>query len=506
MRPLLALPQVAVEIEGRPLGEPAAALSEVRVRSALSVPAQCELCFREPPGPVAGAAATRMGAALRVTIGTGAEALFEGEVTAVEESHRGPFASEVRVRAYDVTHRLRKRMHLRALGEVTAGELAARLADELALSSSVEEQGGSAGYLIQHRQTDLELLTEVAARSGLYWVVRGATLRLVSLRGGGEEAVSLELGRQLHEVRIERNADRAAAAVHVYGWQPRDAGEHEAEVSAARSGRDIPARVSADQVGGQGPRDLVDQATADEGAARELAQGELDRRVAAEVVLSGVAEGDARLAPGAGIEVSGVGQDLAGRYVVTSVTHRVDADAGFTTEISTEPPVLTPQTPATGLTPGLVSGVDDPDGLGRVRVKLPAYGGVDTDWMEVLVLGAGRGKGLVILPGVGDRVLVALAGEDPGRGIVLGGLYGAAAPYDPGVTGGETRRYSLRTPGGHTVTLDDEARRLSLQDSGGSFLELTPDGVRLSSRVDLVITAPGKRILLSGHAIDFETA
>ena len=505
MRPLLALPQVVVEIDGTPLGDPAAALSEVRVRSALSMPAQCELCFREPPGPVAGVGSTRMGATLRVRIGAAVDPLFYGEVTAVEESYAGPFASEVRVRAYDVSHRLRKRMHLRALGPVTAADLAGRLAGELGLSLSADDQGASAGYLIQHRQSDLELLTEVAGRSGLYWVVRNGALRLLSLQGTGDE-LGLELGRDLHEVHIERNADRTSGEVHVYGWQPRDAAEHDGEASAARSGREIQARVSADQVGGDGLRDLVDQAAADDGAARDLAQGELDRRVASEVVMSGIADGDARLAPGVGVRVAGVGGDIAGRYVLTSVTHRVERDAGFTTELSTQPPAVAPGTSGAGLTPGVVTSVDDPDGHGRVRVKLPAYGDVETDWVQVLSLGAGQGKGLVILPGVGDRVLMALAGEDPGRGIVLGGLYGAEGPYDPGVAGGQVRRYSLRTPGGHTVTLDDERRRLSLQDPTGSFLELTPDGVRLSSKVDLVITAPGKRILLSGHAIDFESA
>jgi hypothetical protein len=250
VKPLLALPPVVVEIDGAAIaGRDAAALDEVRVRAALSVPTQCELCFRQPPGPVDRAAEIALGAALRVTVGDAGEPLFEGEVTAVEEVHEGPSAREVRVRAYDVMHRLRKRMHLRVVGDVTAGELAGQLAGELGLSVEAPDAGASAGHLIQHQQTDLELLSEVARRSGLYWTVRGRTLRLLSLEGTGEE-VELRMGRNLHEARVERNADLAAGAVAVRGWRPRDGEVHHGEATSPRSGREVAATVSAGQVGG----------------------------------------------------------------------------------------------------------------------------------------------------------------------------------------------------------------------------------------------------------------
>jgi phage protein D/phage baseplate assembly protein gpV len=506
VKPLLALPLVAVEVDGAPLADTdAAALGEVRVRAALSVPAQCELSFRQPPGPLEGAAAIALGAALRVTVGESAEPLFEGEVTAVEEIRQGPAAGEVRVRAYDLAHRLRKRVHLRAIGEVTPGELARRLAGEVGLAAEADDDGAATGHLVQRQESDLELLTATAARSGLHWAVRGRTLRLMTLAGTGEE-VELELGRDLHEARVERNADRAADAVEARGWRPRDGEVHHGEATSPRSGRQVAADVSAGDVGGDGRWELVDQATADDAGARALAQAELDRRAAAEVVLWAVADGDPRLRPGAAVRVTGAGGSVAGRHVLTAVTHRVDQEAGFTSELSSSPPPAPPEPAAAVLTPGVVSSVQDPDGKGRVRVTLPTFGDVETDWMQVLAVGAGDQKGFVVLPGEGDHVLVALAREDPGRGIVLGGLYGAAGPYDSGVSGSQVRRYSLRTPGGHRLTLDDEGGRLRVEDAAGSFLELAGGRVTLSSKVDIEIAAPGKRIVLRGQAIDFETA
>lgn len=153
---------------------------------------------------------------------------------------------------------------------------------------------------------------------------------------------------------------------------------------------------------------------------------------------------------------------------------------------------------------GEVTRVDDPEGVGRVRVSLPAYGDVETDWMQVLAAGAGRDKGLMILPDVGDRVLVLFSHGDPGQGVVLGALYGMQGPHDSGVEGTAVRRYTLLTPGGQEIELDDAGDRIRMADSTGSFVELSPEKVRLHAAVDLEMEAPGRSVTIRGDKIDFE--
>jgi uncharacterized protein involved in type VI secretion and phage assembly len=124
----------------------------------------------------------------------------------------------------------------------------------------------------------------------------------------------------------------------------------------------------------------------------------------------------------------------------------------------------------------------------------------------VLCVAAGAGKGLVALPDVGDKVLVAFSHEDPAQGVVLGGLYGKTAPPDPGVEGGAVKRYILRTPGGSYVQFDDGRNTVRLQDQHGSYLEFSPDMVLLHSETALEIEAPGKPITIRGQTVDFERA
>ena len=67
---------------------------------------------------------------------------------------------------------------------------------------------------------------------------------------------------------------------------------------------------------------------------------------------------------------------------------------------------------------------DDPDELGRVRVKYPALGD-ETEgwWARVAAPGAGKDRGLLMMPLVGDEVLVGFEHGDARRPFVLGSLW-----------------------------------------------------------------------------------
>ena len=506
MSAVLALPRIDIEFDGKALPEnAAAALEEVRVQQKLSQPTLCELTFFSSREPLAGVSSMSAGVRLRVTVPPNLTPLFDGEITAVEYAYEPAHGQTIRVRGYDILHRLRKRQPVRVHVQVTPLDLARSLVADLALLVEADEDGPVSQRLIQHRQSDLDLLAEVTQRFGFYLTLRGGVLHLTTLEGMGD-VISLELGKSLLEARIEINGDPACRSVLARGWDPSRVESHEGLAESARVGREVDAEAAPDQFGEKGQRILTGEALQDDRHAEAVAQSELDLRIAREVTLLGTAEGDPDLTPGARIDISGIAGNLEGRYVLTTVTHLINRRTGFVSEISTVPPSFELRPKAATAAWGTITRVDDPDNLGRVRASLPAIGEVETDWMGVVAAGAGSGKGFVMLPDVGDQVLVLFIGGDPSQGVVLGGLYGVHGPEDYGVEGTSIRRYTLVTSGGQKVSLDDSGGLMRFENKGGSFLELSPRKVRLHSTVDLEIEAPGREVVILGNTIDFRRA
>ena len=119
------------------------------------------------------------------------------------------------------------------------------------MDSQAAESGPVWQNVVQHNETDLEVLVVLAARCGLYPVVRDGELHLITLEGTGD-SVELALGEELLEARVELNGERAARSVSAAGWDPLRAETHQAEASSPRTGREIWAEVDPSDVGGTG--------------------------------------------------------------------------------------------------------------------------------------------------------------------------------------------------------------------------------------------------------------
>lgn len=522
MSTVAVLPRIVIKVDSEVLdANTAGALGAVLVMQRLSCPSACELTFYDPTGPLADGESLLPGSSLTVSVEGRDEPLFVGEITATEFGYGPTHGRETRVRGYDLLHRLRKEQPIRHYSQVTLGDLAKDLVSGLDLHVEIPDHGPVWPKLVQWRQSNLEMLTKLSEQCGQYFCVRDNGLFFFTYEGLGESK-SLAAGEDLLELKVDLNTDPACRIVETSAWDPWLADNHRGRADAPRSGRDVGATAGPEQVGSSGERTLSDETVQSDEQADCLAQAELDRRYAGEVTLWGIADGDPGLRPGTPVHVTGIAPTLSGGYVLTAVTHTIDRVNGFRSEIDTAPPVADPRPHAAVATVGVVTDVEDPEGLGRVRVSLPNYGDVDSDWFQVVVPGAGEDKGLVALPDRDDRVLVLLTRGDPAQGVVLGGLYGDTQPPDTGVKDGAIKRYTMVTPGGQRLRLDDDKKtvrlensrrdylRLSpgharLQNRGGSYLELGPEKLIIHADADLVIEAPGKNVTIRGASIDFET-
>ncbi|MCH9693182.1 MAG: phage baseplate assembly protein V [Gammaproteobacteria bacterium] len=517
------LPQLNIEVAGVTLDDTSAlSLTEVRILQRLSLPSLCELVFQVPGTAIANVEIMSIGTPIRVVVNAG-EVLFDGEVTALHHAHSPACGHEVRVRGYDKLHRLRKHQQVRAFSDKRLPELARELLADLSLEIAIDDAGPVWPRIVQWHQSDLELLTEISNRCGQYFTLSDGVVKFVSLEGS-EAVTPLVLGESLLEIEIDANTESACRQLDIHAWDPWHAEPCDGSATQARSGRDIQLDVDHASVGSDALCTFADEAFQSGAQASCLAQAELDRRVGSEVVCKGVATGNAELRPGSRVNLAGVGETFRGNYVVTAVTHSIDRESGFRSAFDTRPPATTAKREQGSIcTLGHVLDADDPSGLGRVKVSLPTFAGIESDWLGVLTPGAGNGKGLICIPDKGDRVLVLMPRSDPAQGIVLGGLYGTESPPDSGVEDGRVQRFTFMTPGGQRLCLDDEQKSVCvetragdalvlrpgysrLSDKRGNYVEMNREHVRVHSSADLELEAPGNTVLIRGARIDFETA
>jgi phage protein D/phage baseplate assembly protein gpV len=505
MQPIAVADRVEIESEGRILQrEYLDALTEVRVHSESCLPTQCELSFVDSsPSPLE--QGFRLGSSIKIRVGGAGPDLFAGRVTAVEHVFGPSGIRRLRIRAYDLLQTLQRRRPIRGHVRTTLGRLAGELVADLGVQVQATEPGPLWERVIQYNQSDFDLLASLADRCGLQFALRDSTLHLFSGRGTGE-TVPLTLGDTLFEANVELNGAMTWNDVMASGWDPWHGDSTRVAVDKPRRGYDIAGGLDLGLLPAQGGNVVGGFTSQVEAQTETFAQAQLDRMAATEVTFWGAARGNAQLCPGISVAPEGLSTPMDGTYVLTHVTHTIDGQRGFVSEMSSRP-CRRPAVPQ-GLftTLGVVTNAQDPESLGRVQASLPALNDVETDWLQVVMAGAGAKKGLTMVPDTGDRVLVLCAQSDPAQGVILGGLYGRGGLPKDALSGRRVVRFSLQSPGGQSLRFDDDQHHLRLENDGGSYLDLAPGKVLLHSATRLEIAAPGQDILIRAKRIDFEKA
>ncbi len=123
--------------------------------------------------------------------------------------------------------------------------------------------------------------------------------------------------------------------------------------------------------------------------------------------------------------------------------------------------------PQNGIVVGIVSSIEDPENIGRVRVTFPHLNNQESAWARLVTLMAGNDRGSRFVPEVGDEVLMGFEQGDPRRPYVLGALWSATdtPPPDDGNQAQNNWRY-LKSRSGHVLRFDDTdgAERIEIID------------------------------------------
>jgi phage baseplate assembly protein V len=153
-----------------------------------------------------------------------------------------------------------------------------------------------------------------------------------------------------------------------------------------------------------------------------------------------------------------------------------------------------------GVSEALVTAVDDPQKLGRVKLKFPWFDpNMESEWCRVRQFYAGNQYGAFFIPELGDEVLVAFIHGDMRLPIILGGLYnGQDKP--PSYRASDKDEKMICTKGGHCIVLDDTGgkEKIRIVDAKGEnsiVIDTVANSITIkSNKGKLILDAQGIEI------------
>jgi uncharacterized protein involved in type VI secretion and phage assembly len=192
------------------------------------------------------------------------------------------------------------------------------------------------------------------------------------------------------------------------------------------------AKVSSDLGGGTVA--VTDRVADTANEANALAKSTLQRLADAYYEAEGQAWGNPKIKAGVPVQIQGVGSRFGGTFMVTGATHSFRGAAGYRTafQISgrssrTLLELIRPPEErdwSASLVVGVVTNNNDPDQMGRVRVKYPSLSdSEESAWARIATPSAGNARGLLMMPQPNEEVIVGFEHGDTRRPIVVGSLF-----------------------------------------------------------------------------------
>jgi uncharacterized protein involved in type VI secretion and phage assembly len=160
-----------------------------------------------------------------------------------------------------------------------------------------------------------------------------------------------------------------------------------------------------------------------------------------------------------------------------------------------------------GVVTAVVTENRDPEGLGRVLVAFADRRPEKSGWARVATPMAGDGRGVYLLPEVGDHVLVAFEHGDPRSPFVVGALWGENEQPPESNEDGRNNKRTIRSRSGHLIRLDDTegAEKVEVVDSTGGasiVLDSAARTITVEADGDLTIRSTGGTLRLQGLRVE----
>ena len=535
-----------ITIDGTPLSaQTGQQLDQVIVDHHQHLPGMFVIAFHDPDRDILSQAGAKIGSTVVIKVtapGSSAETLINGEITSLEAEYHAHRTRSV-IRGYDKSHRLHRGRHTETYKNVTDSDIARKVAQRAGLTiGQVDSTSGTFDLVSQANQSDWDFLKarareigyELAMEDGKFCFRQPKQASNAPQNGDYQnhsDPLQLVSGDDLIELQVRVTSAEQVKDVKVRGWDP---DQKQAVIGSANAGT-----VAVDSLPDDSPSlantfggptfTAVDRPLAKQPEVDAAAKAIAEAISSAYAEADGIAIGNPKLKAGSTVSLGVVGDEFAGKYTLTNARH-VFADGGYRTHFTVngrQDRTLLGLTsmgtsnghpsaggaPINGVVVAIVTDNNDPNNVGRVKLKFPWLDdNYESDWARLCQLGAGPNSGAVWIPEVNDEVLVAFEHGDIRRPYVVGNLYNGQDKPNEGsglFDNGKVKRRGFISRKGHKFIFfdDDNKKGIALISEDGNFkisLNETNKEIHIKSSEKITVESGKDMVLKSGADLNIE--
>jgi len=332
--------------------------------------------------------------------------------------------------------------------------------------------------MAQYNETSFEFLKRLAKRYGQWFYFDGMRMQFGQIK---KSEIKLINGSSLHGFTIQANMSAHKISLAGYDYN----GANNIRNASAKTAMGSKDSFSAIVGHNQG---TVTQAELSIGAYTTNAQSseEIEEMVKLQTAghdANSVYYGGTSYFPlGLGQTISIINQTVEHELVVIEVSHLSQVHGNYSCNFKAIPAdVAAPHYTDVHVfakaetQPAKVMDNNDPEGLGRVKVKYNwASGSTTSDWMRMIQPHSGSGKGFYFIPEIDEEVLVGFEGGNAQNPYVLGTQYNGS--QSSGYADGQNNVKAIHTRSGTKIILNDAEGSVLIEDPSGNTWKMDGKG------------------------------
>lgn len=356
-------------------------------------------------------------------------------------------------------------------------------------------------YTVQYKESDYQFIKRLAHRYGEYFYYDGQEL---IFGNKDQDVVPLEENIDLIDIEFEMMIKPQSFKYLAYDSISAEVKEQDADAVQTQYKENLfqAIAVKASKEVFKKKAEMLFNATSQQNVSSDLEQMVKRQKESREHLMQVKGRSrDPKLKIGGKAKLSDINGKAMETYRVLEITHYHDGNEYYNEFVGIPDIMIAPYFdedayPECEEQSAIVMQNDDPQGRVKVQFAWQKKKGLTTPWLRVVTPYAGKGKGMHIIPEVGEEVIIGFDNGNAERPFVIGAMFNGKASAGIGGSGNHIK--GLQTASGNKLQMNDQDGSVNLADKGGANLTFDGQGnATVKANESITFECGGSKIKLT---------